>query len=183
MHSCVPKNQLINYLQFIMKKFLLALVVLSGTAYGALAQTSEAGKFSIGVELGLPFGDNAEGYSFAIGGSLKYDHPVAENLFITGSAGYTNIMLESEYKDALDKSGFGFFPVKAGAKYFFSPQFFGEAQLGAVFATEDAFGTGFVYSPGVGYAFSENLEAGVRYEAWSNDGTLSQVGLRVAYKF
>ncbi|RVU00186.1 DUF3575 domain-containing protein [Mucilaginibacter limnophilus] len=175
-----------------MKKFLLALVVLSGTAYGALAQTSEPGKFSVGVEAGLPLGDAGDAFNFAIGGSLKYELPVAEQFSVSLSAGYTNLMYKGEVKDALEesgesKSGIGFIPVKAGAKYYFNGSFnegfFGEAQLGATFSTEEGGGTAFTYAPGVGYSFGNGLETGLRYEAWSNDGTISQLGLRIAYKF
>lgn len=172
-----------------MKKFFLSLVILSAAALSSFAQTTpDKGQFSIGVEAGLPLGDASDFFSFAIGGSLKYDHPVAENLFITGSAGYTKFMNKGEVKDAYEAIGadapkVGFIPLKVGAKYFFSPGFFGEAQLGAAIGVQDAEGTAFAYSPGVGYVFSQNFEAGVRYEAWSKDGTTSQLGLRVAYKF
>ncbi|MEO6981233.1 MAG: hypothetical protein ABI113_22760, partial [Mucilaginibacter sp.] len=60
-----------------MKKILLALFVLGVTACSSFAQTtkssSDAGKFSIGVDAGLPVGTASDVYSFAIGGSLKYD--------------------------------------------------------------------------------------------------------------
>ncbi|RYY35626.1 MAG: hypothetical protein EOP46_09375 [Sphingobacteriaceae bacterium] len=170
-----------------MKKILLALVILGSTAFAASAQTTEAGKFSIGVEAGLPLGDAADVYSFGIGGSLKYELPVTEQFAVSLSAGYTNFMYKSEIKDLIDKSGEGFIPVKAGAKYYFSGTFtegfFGEAQLGATFGTADGAGTAFTYAPGVGYSFNNGLEAGVRYEAWSNDGTFNQLGLRLAYRF
>lgn len=168
----------------IMKKILLSVFILGAAAFSSFAQTTPSkGQFSIGVEAALPVGNASDLFSFGIGGSIKYDHPVAENLFITGSAGYTSFMYKDEFKDFLDKSAAGFIPVKVGAKYFFSPGFFGEAQVGAAFGTEDGAGTAFAYSPGIGYAFSQNFEAGVRYEAWSKDGTISQFGLRLAYKF
>ena len=174
-----------------MKKFLLALVVLSGAAFSSFAQSGkDGGKFSIGLEAGLPIGDAADGYSFAIGGSLKYDHPLSEGLFVTVSAGYTSltgktITVEVEGEEFSGKvPAFGVVPVKAGLKYFFSEGFYGEAQAGAAFGTSEGAGTAFLYSPGIGYNFSENVDAGVRYEAWTKDGgTTSIIGLRVAYSF
>ncbi|MEO3404387.1 outer membrane beta-barrel protein [Mucilaginibacter sp. CAU 1740] len=168
-----------------MKKLLLCLAFLGFTAIAANAQSakSDGGKFSIGVDAGLPVGDSHKVSNFAIGGSLKYDHPIADQLFLTGSAGYTRFLYKSEIKDFIGKSGAGFIPVKAGLKYYFDDAFFAEGQLGAVFSTESGGGTGFAYAPGIGYSFAGGLEAGVRYEGWSKDGTTSQVALRVAFRF
>lgn len=168
-----------------MKKLLLSLAFLGFTAIAAHAQSanSDGGKFSIGVDAGLPVGDAHKISNFAIGGSLKYDHPIADQLFLTGSAGYTRFLYKREIKDFFGKSGAGFIPVKAGIKYYFDDAFFAEGQLGAVFGTESGAGTAFAYSPGVGYSFAGGLEAGVRYEAWSKNGTTSQVALRVAFRF
>ncbi|WP_345212617.1 hypothetical protein [Mucilaginibacter gynuensis] len=168
-----------------MKKFLFSLVVLGGTVFSSFSQTTPAdkGRFNVGLELGAPVGDASEGFSFVIGASLKYEHPVVENFFLTGSAGYSNFRIKSDYKVEGGKSGFGFIPVKVGGKYYFQKGFFGEAQFGAVFSTEEGMGTAFAYSPGIGYSFTDNVEAGIRYEAWSKDGTIGQFGLRLAYKF
>ena len=93
-------------------------------------------------------------------------------------------MTKSDLKAQGAKSSYGFIPFKAGLKYYFNgPGFFGEAQLGATFSTESGGGTAFTYAPGVGYSFDGGFEAGIRYEAWSKNGTTSQVALRVAYSF
>lgn len=179
-----------------MKKILLALVIIAGTACTTFAQTKSGdggGKFSIGVEGGLPVGDFHNYSNYIIGGSLKYEYPVANNLFITASAGYSSIHIKSfdlSYNDPnfsfqyhSDGGSSGIIPVKVGAKYYFDGHFFGEGQLGAAFATGNGSGTAFVYSPGIGYTFAGGFEAGVRYEAWSNNGTIGQLGLRLAYRF
>ncbi len=170
-----------------MKKVLLMLTVICGLSVAAKAQTSsQTGKFSIGLEAGLPVGNASDVSNFVIGGSLKYDHPVAENTFLTLSAGYNKFIYKSEFKDA---GSFYAIPVKVGVKYFFDQGFYGEAQLGAAFQTEKVTGLGsfhntaFAYAPGIGYAFSPNVDMGVRYEGWSKDGTTSQVALRLAYSF
>jgi hypothetical protein len=183
------KKQLKFYLLTIktMKKFLLALVVLTGAAFSSFAQTSEdGGKFSIGVEAGLPLGDAGDAYSFAIGGSLKYDLPIAENLFANLSAGYTT--LSGKTISGFDVPSLNAIPVKAGLKYFFNEGFYGEAQLGAAFLSTKVLGeshstTAFAYAPGIGYKFAGGFDAGVRYETWSKDGSTSQLALRLAYSF
>jgi hypothetical protein len=63
------------------EKALLLLTVLCGLSISSFAQSSkEGGKFSIGVEAGLPLGDVKDATNFVIGGSLKYDHPIAEGI-------------------------------------------------------------------------------------------------------
>jgi hypothetical protein len=169
-----------------MKKVLLALFVLGVTACSSFAQTSksESGKFSIGVDAGIPTGSASDFYNFGIGGSIKYDLPIATSTFFTISAGYTALLVKSEFKNAGFRSSDGFIPLKAGLKYYFNGEgFFGEGQLGAAFSTQSGGGTAFLYAPGIGYTFDSGFEAGVRYEGWSHDGTIGQVALRVAYYF
>ncbi|WP_162499827.1 outer membrane beta-barrel protein [Mucilaginibacter terrigena] len=169
-----------------MKKVLLLLTAVCGLSASSFAQSSDGGKFSIGVEAGLPVGDLKNVSNFIIGGSLKYDHPIAEGTFITGSAGFSSI----QGKEATTPFGTvkvgntSVVPVKAGIKYFLAENFYGEAQAGAAFFTQSGGGTAFAYAPGIGYSFGGGLDAGVRYEAWTKNGsTLSQVGLRVGYSF
>lgn len=178
-----------------MKKILLALAFIAGTACTTFAQTKsgDGGKFSIGLEGGLPVGDIHNYSNYIIGGSLKYEYPVANNLFITASAGYSSIHIKGfdySYNDPelsfqfhSDGGSAGIIPVKVGAKYYFDGRFFGEAQVDAAFGTNSGSSTLFAYSPGIGYTFAGGFEAGVRYEAWSNNGTIGQLGLRLAYRF
>jgi hypothetical protein len=167
-----------------MKKILLALFVLGVTACSSFAQTksSDEAKFSIGVDPGLPIGDASNAYSFAIGGSLKYDIPIGTGTFFNLSAGYTAFMTKSALKQLGAKSSYGFVPLKAGLKYYFTGEgFYGEAQVGAAFSTESGGGTAFAYAPGIGYTVDGGFDIGVRYEAWSHSGTVSQVALRLSY--
>jgi len=101
----------------------------------------------------------------------------------TLSAGYTDFLYKSDIKALVGKSGEGFIPVKAGLKYYFSGGFFGDAQASATFSTESGGGTAFAYTPGIGYTLSNGIETGIRFEGWSHDGSLNQLGLRVAYRF
>ena len=171
-----------------MKKILFSLAILGLTVISALAQTTPtSGKFSAGFEAGVLFGSITDISSTALGGSLKYDYPIAAGVFITASAGYTNFIYKSDYRDILvafgtTSSGEGFVPVKLGLKYYVSGGFYGEAQGGVVFSTESGGGRAIAYAPGIGYTWEDHVEAGVRYEAWSNSGTISQVALRLAYR-
>jgi len=164
-----------------MKKILLAVALIAGVSVSSFAQkkSDDGGKFSIGLEAGLPVGDFSNLYSFAIGGSLKYAQPIADATAFTISAGYTSFKVKS----ALGGGTSGFVPVKAGIKYNFAEAFYGEAQVGAAFGTQSGGGTAFAYSPGIGYDFGGGVDLGVRYEGWSHNGTLSQIAARLAYSF
>ena len=169
-----------------MKKTLLV-AVLAVAAFTASAQTESKGRtrLSVGLEAGLPTGDAADVYSFAIGGTLKAEKPLAQSLFGTLSAGYTSLSVKEEFKDFLD--AFGAIPVKAGAKYFFSPNFYGAGEIGAAFGTQKGSETSFILAPGVGISYpvsdKNDIDAGVRYENWSNNGSIGQIGFHVALKF
>jgi len=163
-----------------MKKFLLATVLFVGVAVSSFAQSKD-GKFSVGVEAGLPVGSTSNAYNFVIGGSLKYDLPIATSTNFTISAGYSSF--QGKTIAGFKFPAAGFIPVKAGIKYFFAPEFYGEAQLGAAFGTKSGSGTAFAYSPGIGYKFSDVVDLGVRYEGWSNNGTVSQIAARLGFSF
>nr|WP_294948851.1 hypothetical protein [uncultured Mucilaginibacter sp.] len=164
-----------------MKKALLVLTVLCGLSIGAFAQ-SEGSKWSIGFEGGLPVGHAKDAYNAVVGASLKYDYNVAASTFLTGSVGYNAFLVKSQYKSVAGSTD-GAIPVKAGLKYFFGNGFYGEGQLGAAFSTESGGGTAFVYSPGIGYDFGSGVDLGIRYEAWSKNGTIGQVGVRLGFSF
>jgi len=169
-----------------MKRFILVLAVLSGFATSVFAQKSNGGKFSIGFEGGLPLGKTSNVSSYTIGGSFKYDQPVAANFFITGSAGYTYFPYKSAILSAynLGRSGESFIPIKIGAKAYFCRNFYGEGQLGLVIVTTTNGGTAFTYSPGIGYNFAKSVDLGMRYEGWEKSGnTVNQLSLRLAYSF
>jgi hypothetical protein len=172
-----------------MKKFLFSLLILGLTVISSLAQTqSDGGKFSGGLGVGVPFGPISAISSMTLGASFKYEYPIADNLFVTVSAGYTNFIYKSDYKDQLrdlgiNKSGEGFVPIKAGIKYYIKGGFYGEGQGGVVFSTMKDGGRAIAYAPGIGFTFDEGVEIGARYEGWSNYGTINQVVLRLAYRF
>ncbi|PJJ80166.1 outer membrane beta-barrel protein [Mucilaginibacter auburnensis] len=172
-----------------MKKVLLATLLFLGVAATSFAQ--DGGKFSIGVEAGLPVGSASDVSSFAIGGSLKYALPIAEKTAFTASAGYTFFSYKSDIKNALkalgvNDKGQGFIPVKLGIKYDLADALYAEGQLGATFITTSGADkkVAFAYAPGIGYKFSDVLDLGVRYEGWSvSGGTTSQIAARLGFSF
>lgn len=163
-----------------MKKVLLSLAIVA-TVFTANAQKKSSDnplKFSVGLDAGYPIGDIGDFSSFAIGGSVQGDYTVAEKFAVTLNAGYLNF----SGKDGAES--FSLIPVLAGAKYFFSENFYGHAQLGVSFGASNTEGTNFTYAPSVGYQITPNFDIAAKYLAISGNGsTTSTIGLRVAYTF
>lgn len=149
-------------------------------SFAQTSSTKDGGKFSIGVDAGLPVGSASDYSNFVIGGDLKYSLPVATNFGVSLSAGYSSFL--GKTIDGFKTSDLKAIPVIVGGRYTFTGGFYGEAQFGAAFV-QDGGGTAFVYAPGISYAWSNGLEDGVRYEGWSKNGTVGQMALRIVYSF
>ena len=149
----------------------------SRTAAGTSATSSHIG---IGLEAGLPVGENGKPYSAVLGGSLQYEWKPDVDLGITASAGYQHWLIKSKY----GSGSVGFVPLLAGVKYYFVPNAFFHAQLGAAVGTAKGAGTSFAYSPGVGIKLSPNVDATLKYTGLSKSGgTLDNVALRFGFTF
>lgn len=165
---------------------LFVLQVLAQDEPSASTTSPSGRKFSVGLDFGLPMGDEGDVYSISFGGSGKMEVPFSDAFYGTVTAGFTSLYLKEEFNDLFDPQGF--IPVKAGGKYYFgNMNYYVEGEVGAVFGIEDGAGTAFAYAPGLGISFPVSdkgaIDAGARYEGWSNDGTFSQIGFRIAYKF
>jgi opacity protein-like surface antigen len=175
-----------------MKKLIL-LTAIAGVFAFSNVQAQDAAmsgpKLGIGVEFGFPMGDFGDGYDLGYGGSLTYQHPIANKLNLTGNAGYLNF--QSKDIPGFGKVNSGYIPVKAGLRYFLAENIYVGGELGAVFSTGDGDGgTKFAYAPGVGVEFpvadKSTIELGGRYEGWSKgDGLVTPqfIGLRLAWNF
>jgi hypothetical protein len=161
-------------------KILASAVAALAIFFSVNANAQDSRKFGIGLNAGAGVGT---GQSFAIGGDLRYQLDVAKQLSIPITAGYTNIQYKDEYGDI----SFGYIPVKAGLKYFFNDSgagAYGLAEAGAAFGVGDNSGTAFVFSPAIGYSWSNGLDLAAKYEGLSDNGaTGGYVGLRLAYGF
>ena len=172
-----------------MRKLLLVAVLIVSVASASFAQTSKSssgGKFSIGVDPGIPVGSVSDVSSFVIGGDIKYSLPAATNFDVSLSAGYSVFIGKTIDigGTSVKVSNLKAIPVKLGGRYNFNGTtgFFGEFGVGAAFI-QDGGGTAFVYAPGIGYAANGGFEIGARYEGWSKNGSIGQIGFRVAYSF
>ncbi|MDP4284695.1 MAG: hypothetical protein Q8891_09735 [Bacteroidota bacterium] len=158
-----------------MKKLMLAMAVVAFSAAHVNAQDSKSTTLSVAVNAGIP---TSTGYSFVLGGDLQADFAVAAGTKITASAGYENYSWKGGGSS-------GFIPLLAGAKFNLgSDKLYGHAQLGYGFSTVSGGSGAFGYAPSIGYYFSSNLDASIKYLAFSRNGfTLGSVGIRLAYSF
>lgn len=163
-----------------MKTKLLLLVVLLVVTLSVDAQRSNEKQFKLGAGamLGLPIGDITSRASLALGVDVLGEYAVTPEIGLTLSAGYN---------DWAKKSGvngnWGFIPVFAGGKYYFTDQIYGSLQAGISFWA-DGTKSEFVYAPGVGYKISDKFDLLLKYQSQSNKrwGT-SFFGLRAGYSF
>ncbi len=161
----------------------------NGSGRAATTESVTTSHFGIGLDAGIPVGENGKPYSLAIGGDLQYEVLPAPDLGITFSGGYLNFPFKTAYQSAYGPKSIGFVPLLAGIKYYFSPNAFFRAQLGAAIGvTKDVFGntpgTSFAYTPGIGVKLSPNFDVELKYLGISNKGgTLGNAGLRLGYNF
>jgi hypothetical protein len=160
-----------------MKKnlFIIAVILFAATSLQAQEkESSKPMKFSIGANVGIP---TNSGYSVSYGADLQGDFGIANSAAITASAGYQNFSF---------KGGGNYYmiPLLAGAKFNLgSDKMYGHAQLGYAFGQGG--GGGFAYAPSIGYYFSPNFDASLKYSGYSfkGGGTLGNVGVRLGYSF
>jgi hypothetical protein len=162
-----------------MKKIFL-LVVLSSVIYVSNAQKAATSHFGLGVEAGLPLGENGKPYSVVLGGNLQYETLPSPDLGITLSVGY----LHWPFKSSYGGGSVGFVPLMGGIKYYFTPNAFFRAALGAAIGTKTGQGTSFAYSPAIGVKLSPNIDAELKFMGISNKGgSLDNVGARLGFNF
>lgn len=186
-----------------MKKIILSLVVIS-SAFIAQAQadkkssvkTNTPFRFSIGLETAVPVGKFGDAYSFGIGGSAMGIYQVDADLGLTLNAGFIRYSGKDYSYNVgplvytVKDQALTVIPIMAGIRYSFSPQFYGSAQLGTGIFTKDKDNANsktsstFAYAPGIGYKFTDNFDAELKYQGYSKSSiTNSSIGLRVAYTF
>ncbi len=174
-----------------MKKFLLSLVLLTVTVICSFGQTATPPKLSIGPDLGIPVGDANTVYSGVIGASLKLELPVTPSSFnVTITSGFSDFMVKNMYNSYILNGTY--IPVELGGRFFFDKTVYFEGDLGASFNVNSNY-TGpkaaFIYAPMLGLTLPANnakssIDVALRYEGRSETGgTISQVALRVAYRF
>ena len=188
-----------------MKKTLISIALVLGLVCITNVSHAQNGRFSVGAEVGLPIGNFADATSLGVGGTLRYEYPVNDNLALMLTAGY--LTFSGKTVGGFDLGSWGMIPAQVGAKYYFTEMMnglYGAIHLGIhslsyktpKFTYIDPFtgtsvtlggetftSTDFSYAPEIGYHLA-NIDIGARYQMISTTGsTTSYLGVRVAYVF
>ena len=181
-----------------MKKLILSFAIIIGIAFTTKAQKEGAvNKISIGGDFLYPTtGILADSYNLGFGGSLEGEYNIYKKLNITLSAGYLSMAYKQDvinfYPDGLKNDAY--FPVKLGVKYYFG-KIYASANSGIAVSLSNDRNSVFIYSGGVGTAFSvspkSNIDVGLSFRGWTSyissintkPSTSSFIGLRAAYSF
>lgn len=164
-----------------MRKIFLVMTTVAFSIAGAQAQeASKPASVSLGVNAGIP---TTKGLSVGYGADLQADFEVAPTTKITASAGFEGYSLKGV------NGNIGIIPLLAGVKFNLGENAYAQGQLGyAVSATTATkalgYGNSFAYAPSIGYYFSRNFDASIKYLASSKKSvTLGSVNARLAYNF
>ena len=159
-----------------MKKLISA--VLLFTVVTATAQKNL--KFSIGAELASATGNLNKVYSLGIGGTAQVDYMITNDVAVTGNAGVIELVGRKISGTNLKYRSTAVIPLLVGIKYYFTPAVYGSGQIGtSVFSSGG--GSTFTYAPGVGYKFTNRLDALLKYTGYSSSG--GTFGIRLGYTF
>jgi hypothetical protein len=194
----------------IMKKSVLLLLLVVGLTSITTITNAQNGRFSLGVDLGIPMGTFGDYYDLGFGTTVRYEYPIGDNIGIgltTGFLAFGGTSIETTYGTS-DVSGLVMVPIQPYFRYYFMEQqdgFYGQANIGLTYSAsasstdlstgEDVTNTStdLSYGPEVGYAL-EHWDFGLRYqmisggETVNSDGTVSSstnsfLGLRIAFVF
>ena len=165
-----------------MKKLLLAVVIIAGTFTASYAQTGF--KAGGGINLAIP-ANNLKSYSIGAGLDLMAHYGFTDALALTGDVGYTAMFAKKEFEDLK----FNVIPLRAGLRFYPSPNFFLAGKAGVGFLNVTAPNnvksntTATAYSFGAGYAMDDKLEIGATYDGYSKNGSFGIVNIRLGYWF
>ena len=171
-------------------------VLASAAAVAAIFFTTNVNaqtpKLGVGINVGVPTTDQ---YNFALGADARLQFDISKQVSIPVTAGYTHFFSKDyTIANVNVKQDYGYIPLKAGIKLFFDESgsgLYALGEAGAAFGVTDGSKTGFLYSPALGYSWSNGLDLGVKYEGVSGGReasiiypkNTSQVALRIAYGF
>lgn len=155
-------------------------------------------RVSLGVssEVNFPTGNAANISGIGVGAGLKAEFRMSGKYAVTANSAY-NIFIGKKYFGNRMQN-IQALPTKLGFKYYTTPDFYIEGQMGAAFHLNGNAKTSFIWSPGFGTYFktanaANKISFGLRYEAWANTsyGAVSSlkttsfgfVGLKLGYEF
>ena len=173
-----------------MKKIYLLIAM----SIACITANAQSGRFSAGLELGLPMGDNADFYSLGIGVTARYEYPVADKISLIGTAGYQSFTAKEieiptlNGTEKIKPDPAAIIPIQVGAKYYFKEAWSGlyaSAELGLhMFTFDGGSESNLGFATGIGYCVGKNIDLGLRYQIIPTEGSsFDYIGIRAAYVF
>ncbi|GAB1462447.1 hypothetical protein [Pedobacter sp.] len=138
-------------------------------------------RLSVAPEFNFPTGNASSVSGIGFGGSLKAEIGVSEHYALTASSGY-NLFIGKKYLGTRIQN-IEAIPTKLGLKYYSTPDFYIEGQVGAVFNGNNSAKTSLVWSPGFGTLIKtgskkNKIDFGLRYESWTLKSKVSSAGIK-----
>lgn len=184
-----------------MKKVFYSLMIAGVALFATQQATAQETFLNVGIEFALPMGDWSDSFTFGIGASAGAEVGISDNFAVTGTIGYTILMVDDAVEDWIDKAYL--VPIQAGGRYYFDQQrtgLFAEAMVGVhIFGitTNDIdlgpFGTlpggsdsetDFSAAPQLGYFITENISVAAKYQLmFSDPDSQSYLGVKAAFNF
>lgn len=169
-----------------MKKLSTIVFALIACVFAAQAQKGEIG-VGVGLDVGLPIGNNSDVLGIGIGGTVKGFYGLSDEADLTFTLGYMKFAEKKDYGIS-----YSLVPVLAGYRHKFD-QLYVEPQLGftTLKVKMDFMGMGNIggsstklgYAIGGGYLMGD-WDLGLRYQGVSaSGGSFSLIAVRVGYNF
>jgi hypothetical protein len=144
----------------------------------------------ITIEAGLPLGKLKDESAFVLSVNAEARYFLDEEIAVMFSAGFSKYFGKTrrftEYNGNGEPQSFSIktkalhgIPVQAGGSILLTNAIFLQASAGVSFLS-DGGGTAFIYSPAIGYRLNQ-IEARLKYEGLSKNGTLSFAGIQLGY--
>jgi hypothetical protein len=148
-----------------------------------------------GAELGFSFNPGVDVNSSdnkILGGDVAFYQPFTDNLVGVLSVGYTH--MNKQYLSTygiIDPNGFVYYntnltvrnviPVKVGLRLFLGNVFYLGGEAGVAFASQN--NTSFIYTPSLGFKFSNGIDIGAKFDGYSNRLIQDELSFKLGYHF
>ncbi len=146
----------------------------------AKTQETDIKKFKLGIGgvLSIP-ANNLETSSIGGGFDLLASYVVAEQLLLTGDAGFTALAGKSGL------SSTAIIPIRVGVRYLPGSNFYLSGKVGiGIYTILKESETYFGYAAGAGYQLNKKFDIGVTYDGYSkNNISFGLVSIRLGYGF
>ncbi len=153
-----------------MKKLLITFLVVMVGVTSAFSQ----GNLKLGVNAGIPVGDDSDNYSFQLGGDVAYMFNAIPILDVGPMVGYSHFFGDDDFEDMQ------FLPAAVAGRLNFPGVMVG-LDLGYAVGLNDGNDGGFYYRPQIGFRFI-GLGLIASYQGISMDpGNISSVNLGVEF--